>query len=306
MGSGFRRLGFGVVAAGSLAVAAQFAVRSEMARASVPGAAVPFRLDVKRVLIPVTVTDGMDRPVLGIGQERFRLYEDGVEQQITGVANEDAPISVGVVLDVSGSMESKLNESKQAVREFVRLSVPGDEFSLTVFSFRPDTLFEFTLDPNRIERGLAGIRANGGTALFDALYLAANAIKTAHNPRKVLLVVSDGKDNSSRYTEREVKALLREADLRIFAVSIFDRSRVLEKVAEESGGRAYRVRSLSELPDLAARMSAETHSHYVLSYMPTNAANDGKYRHVRVEVRQQAGEPRLRTSWRRGYYGPMQ
>jgi Ca-activated chloride channel family protein len=284
----------------------RLAVQSEFARARVPETALPIRLDVKSVLIPVSVTDDMDRPVAGIHKQRFRLFEDGVEQRITEVSNEDAPISVGVVFDISGSMEKKLDQSREAVRELVRLSMPGDEFFLTVFNELPKPVFGFTADPLRIEDGLAGIRADGGTALFDALYLATHQMKIAGRARKVVLVLSDGKDNSSRYTEREVKALLREADVRIFAVSMMDRSRVLEEVAEESGGRAYRVRRLEELPALAARLSAEMHNHYVLSYTPSNPANDGRYRRVKVELIPAAGEPQLHATWRRGYYGPTQ
>ena len=284
----------------------QFGVRSEMARARLPERVSPIRLDVKRVLIPVTVTDALDRPVQGISKQQFRVYEDGIEQRISDVSSEDAPISLGVVLDASASMESKLKKSKEAVRQFIELSIPGDEFFLTVFNELPEPVFGFTADPRRIEDGLSGIRADGATALFDALYLATHQMKSARNARKALLVLSDGKDNNSRYTEREVKAMLREADVRIFGISIQDRSRALEEIAEESGGRAYRVRKLSELPELAARLSAETHSQYLLSYVPANTANDGKYRRVKVVLTQPEGAPPLHTSWRRGYYGPVQ
>ena len=284
----------------------QSAIPSESARAALPTPARTIRLDVKRVLIPVTVTDGMDRPVPDIQRQQFRIYEDGIEQPVCDVSSEEGPISIGIVLDTSGSMGTKLNQSLEAIREFTRLSLPNDEFSLTEFNERPSSVLGFTADPRRNETAVAAARADGATALFDALYLAMHQMKAASYARKLLFVLSDGGDNCSRYTRREVRSLLREGDVRVFALSILHRSRVLEEIADESGGRAYRVRNIKELPELAGRLSAEAHTQYVLSYTPANPRSDGKYRRVRVELIRPAGAPPLRTSWRQGYYDTAQ
>ena len=261
---------------------------------------------MKRVLIPVTVTDGMDRPVLDIQRQQFRIYEDGIEQPICDVSREEGAISIGIVLDTSGSMETKLSQSLEAIREFTRLSLPNDEFSLTEFNDRPSSVVGFSADPRRIETAVAAARADGATALFDALYLAMHQMKAARHARKILLVLSDGGDNCSRYNRREVMSLQREGDVRVFALSILHRSRVLEDLADESGGRAYRVRNIQELPELAGRLSAEAHAQYILSYTPRNPRNDGKYRRVRVELIRPVGASPLRTSWRQGYYDDNQ
>jgi Ca-activated chloride channel family protein len=263
-----------------------------------------IRLDVNLVLIPVTVTDTYERPVHGLRKEEFRLFEDGVEQNISQFFRQDGPISMGIIFDASNSMLHKLAESRLAVSEFLRLSLPGDEFFLLRFSDRPATVCAFTKDTGEIEDAVARIQSKGLTALFDAIYLGMHHMKRASNNRKVLLILSDGADNNSRYNEREIKRLVREADVRLFAISIQDRSPVLENLAEESGGRAFRVRKLDELPDLASKLSVELHNEYVLGYSPSRQENDGKYRKLTVELAKPAGGTPLRTSWRRGYYGP--
>jgi Ca-activated chloride channel family protein len=263
-----------------------------------------IRLDVNLVLIPVTVTDSFERPVHGLQKEEFRLFEDGVEQNISQFFRQDGPISMGIVFDASTSMLHKLAESRKAVSEFLKLSVPGDEFFLLKFSDRPETVCDFTQDPGEIEDSVARIQSKGWTALFDAIYLGMHHMKRASNGRKVMLILSDGGDNNSRYNVREIRRLVREADVRLFAISILDRSAVLESLSEESGGRAFHVKKLEELPDLAAKLSLELHSEYVLGYSPSRQQNDGKYRKLTVELAKPAGGAPLRTSWRRGYYGP--
>ena len=185
------------------------------------------------------------------------------------------------------------------------MSLPGDEFSLLKFSDQPEFVCGFTTNIHEIEDGLLSIQANGWTSLYDAIYLSINKIKHAQHERKVLLVLSDGGDNDSRYTEREIKQLVAEADVRIFSISILDRSPSLEAIAEESGGRAFRVRKLEELPDLAANISAELHSQYVLGFSPADR-KDGKYRKVKIELTEPAGIGGIHASWKRGYYGPSQ
>jgi VWFA-related protein len=269
---------------------------------SAPGT---LRTDVKLVLIPVTVTDLLEHPVLDLKKQNFRVFDDGVEQKIAQFFMEESPVSVGMVFDASNSMRKKIDESRQALTQFLRMSTPGDEFSLWKFSDRPQTVCPFTTNAAEIEDRLALIQSGGWTSLFDALYLALNQMKRAMHGTKALFVLSDGGDNNSRYTEREIKNMIREADVRIFSISILDHSPALERISDESGGRAYRVQKLDELPEMAAKLSDEIHSHYMLGYLPEKAQNDGKYHKVSVKVFPPAGSPRLHVAWRRGYYAPF-
>ena len=265
-----------------------------------------IRVDVNLVLIPVTVTDSYERPVRGLQKSDFHLFEDGVERQISQFFSQETPISIGIVFDASASMKGKMEQSLQAVREFLKMSLPGDEFFLTKFNDRPEPVFGFTSVATDIEQSLPSIQPGGWTALCDAIYLGVHQMKHATHTRKVLLILSDGGDNNSRYTGREIKQLVQESDVRIFSISILDRSPWLDAIAEESGGRAFRVRKIEELPDLAANISAELHGEYVLGFSPSDRTNDGLYRKIKVALEQTVGTARLRASWKRGYYAPTQ
>ena len=264
-----------------------------------------LRADVNLVLIPVLVTDLYDRPVRGLAKENFRLLEGGVEQQISEFFSQDTPLSIGILFDASNSMRYKIDQARLAVSEFLRMSTLGDEFFLLKFSDAPESVCPFTTDIREVEDGLDAIRTGGWTSLFDAIYLGINQMKHSSRIRKVLLVLSDGGDNNSRYTEREITQLVKEADVRIFSISILNGSGALEKISEQTGGRAIRVRNVNELPQIAATLSQEIHSEYVLGYSPSDPQRDGKYRRVKVELLPPGGVS-LRTSWKHGYYGPAE
>jgi len=283
---------------------ARVAIPATVARHSdqVRNRSLALRVNVNLVLIPVTVTDSYQRPVRGLQKSDFRVVEDGVEQEVTRFSSEDSPISVGIVFDASASMLRKMDESRRAVTEFLKMSLPGDEFFLLKFSDRPEIVSGLTTKVEQIEDGLETIRPSGWTSLFDAIYLSIHNIKHARHDRRVLLVLSDGGDNDSRYTEREIKDLVKESDVRIFSISILDRSPSLEAIAEESGGRAYRVRKLDELPELAANISAQLHSQYVLGFSTPDRIQDGKYHRVKVDLIPSAATTGLRASWKHGYY----
>jgi Ca-activated chloride channel homolog len=266
-----------------------------------------FRLDLNLVLVPVLVTDLHQRPVRGLRKSDFRLFEDGAERGISQFSSEDSPISIGIVFDASASMRAKMDASRKAITEFLKMSLPGDEFFLLKFNEQPESVRGFTAEAKEIEDSLPSIQAGGWTAVYDTIYLGIHQMKHATRGRKVLLVLSDGDDNSSRYSEREIIDLVKESDVRIFSISILDRSHSLELISEASGGRAYRVRNLAELSGLAATVSAELHSEYVLGFAPAERPIDGKYRKVDVQViPQTAAGPPLHTSWKRGYYSPAQ
>ena len=265
-----------------------------------------IRLDVKVVLIPVSVTDIWDRPIAGLRKEDFHLYEDNVEQKIAYLSNEEAPASVGLIFDSSGSMANKLETSIAAVDQFFKNSLPGDEFLLVRFSDRPHLMTGFTDDIEEISGWLHSIRAGGWTALHDAIYLGVQKMKKAKNARRALLVLSDGGDNNSRYSAPEIRNLVREADVRVYSVGVLlgllQGSRLLEKISEETGGRMIKVRKLDELPSAIEKLSRDLRSQYVLGYYSSNSQNDGRYRKVRVTVNQ----PTVHASWRHGYYAPAE
>jgi Ca-activated chloride channel homolog len=280
---------------------------------------VDIRVDKTLVLINVTVTDPLNRFVTGLEKQHFRLYEDKVEQEISQFSSEDAPISIGLVFDTSGSMGSKLQKSRQAAAEFFKTANPADEFFLVQFNDRPELSVPFTTDTDKIQSTLTFTQSRGRTALLDSVYLAMHEMKKAHNPRKAILIISDGGDNSSRYTETEIKNSVREADVQIFAIGIFEslanRGRtpeeaagpsLLNELAEQTGGREYAVENVAELPDIAAKIGIELRNEYILGYTPKNRERDGKYRKVQVKLNQPRGLPPLKAYFRLGYYAPTQ
>lgn len=280
---------------------------------------VDIRVNKTLVLINVTVTDPLNRFVTGLEKEHFRLFEDKIEQEITQFSSEDAPISIGLVFDTSGSMGPKLQKSRQAAAEFFKTANPSDEFFLVQFNDRPELTVPFTTDTDKVQSTLTFTQSRGRTALLDSVYLAMHEMKKARNPRKALLIISDGGDNSSRYTETEIKSAVREADVQIFAIGIFEsmanRGRtpeeaagpgLLNELAEQTGGREYAVENVAELPDIAAKIGIELRNEYILGYTPKNRERDGKYRRVQVKLNQPRGLPPLKAYFRLGYYAPTQ
>ena len=278
-----------------------------------------IRIDTTLVQIPVTVTDPLNRFVTGLEKEHFKVFEDKVEQTILQFSSEDAPLSIGLVFDTSGSMGSKLQKSRQAAVQFFKTANPEDEFFLIEFNDRPELVVPFTTDTEDIQSRLAFTQSKGKTALLDGVYMAMNTMKKARNPRKAVLIISDGGDNNSRYTESEIKNAVREADVQIYGIGIFEslgsRGRtpeemsgpgLLSELAELTGGRSYNVENVNELADIAAKIGIELRNQYMLYYTPKNPVRDGKYRHVQVKLVQPRGLPPLKPFYRLGYYAPAQ
>jgi len=279
-----------------------------------------IRVDSNLVLIPVTVTDPMNRFVTGLDKDNFRVFEDKKEQQLTQFSSEDAPLAVGVIFDCSGSMGHKLEKSRLAVAQFFKTANPEDEFFLVTFGDRAELVQPLTHNLEEIQNKLTFTPSKGRTALMDAVYLGLHEMKRAKpSMRKALLIISDGGDNNSRYTEGEIKNLVKEADVQIYAIGIYEpiaaRGRtpeeaagqgVLTEIAEQTGGRQYPVDNLNELPDVAAKIGMELRNQYVLGYSPSNIDRNGKYRRVQVKLVQPRGLPPLRAFWKQGYYAPGQ
>ena len=273
-------------------------------RPSAEGRVPSIRLDIKMVMIPTNVTDQHDQPILKLHKEDFRLFEDSTEQKIESFSIDEAPVSLGIVFDASGSMRNKIDKSFKAVEQFLKTSLPGDEFFLVQFADVASVLIPFARDPDVFTSNLGMIRPQGWTAMYDAIYLAANQMRHARNPRKVLLILSDGSDNNSRYSDGEVINLLREADVQLFAIGLFDDAHFLKKAAAETGGTVIAVHNLNDLSDAVDKLSTQVRSQYVLGYYPAQAQNDGKFHKVKVMLSQAAGGLKLHTSWRHGYYAP--
>ena len=273
-----------------------------------------IRVKADLVLIPVTVTDANDRLITGLGKENFKLFDNKVEIAITQFAQEDTPVSVGIVFDCSGSMGPKLEKARAATAEFMRTANPEDEFSLVAFSDRVRLMADFTSRPEDIENRLLFMRSGGETALLDAIYLMIERLEHAKNARRAILIISDGGDNASRYTAREVKNRLRESEVQIYSIGIFEplsmRGRtpeeimgpaLLDALAGQTGGRLFEVNDINELAGAAAEIGRALRNQYVLGFAPAGEA-DGKYHRVQVKVPKIKGLPSLHTTFRSGYY----
>ena len=279
-----------------------------------------IRVDVNLTLIPLTVTDPMNRLVTGLERENFFIYEKGVGpeqlQTIKTFSTEDAPVSLGIILDLSGSMTNKFNRSRQSIKAFLKTANPQDEFFVVGFNDRPELIEDFTSSVDDVDARLALVKPGKRTALLDAVYYGVNKMKDAKYARKALLVVSDGGDNRSRYTENELRSMVRESDVQIYAIGIFDEYAptteerlgplLLDDLCEDTGGRLFRVNDLSDMADVAAKISDELRDEYVLGYRSSDIRRDGKWRKVKVRLEPPPGLPQLTVHARSGYYAPLQ
>jgi len=277
----------------------------------------PIQVDVNMVLLNVTVTDPWDRLVTGLEPGNFEVFDEKAEQHIASFSSEDAPVSVGLIFDSSGSMSDKIQKSEEAVLQFFKTSNPQDEFMLINLSDRPRVVSGFTSKFENLQNNLLFVKPGGRTALFDAIYLGLDEMKKATTSRKVLLVISDGGDNHSRYTARDVKRALKESDVAIYAVGIFEpiasRGRTAEEIdgpnlltelAEVSGGRMFAVDDANELPDITEKISVELRNTYVIGYQPSNLLRDGRWRRTKVKFLPPKGFSDLQVHARAGYYAP--
>jgi Ca-activated chloride channel homolog len=275
-----------------------------------------LRVNSSLVLIPVHVTTVSGSPVTNLKNENFALFEDGVRQTITHFSQDDAPVSVGVLLDTSGSMENKMVRVSAAATEFFRFANPEDEFFLIEFNGRAKLKVPFTHEWRDITAEIERVRPFGLTALVDAIHVTVAQMKHARNVRKAILILSDGGDNCSRRNPRQIRDSLLESGVQVYALGIFDTSpgklsreerdgpQLLSQVALETGGRAFPVRNLDELPATGLEIARDLRNEYVLGYSPANTATDGKYRRVILKLELVNPENKLQTYYRRGYYAP--
>jgi len=276
----------------------------------------PMKVDVDLVLVPVTITDPMNRLVTGLEKENFQLFEGNVGQEIRTFSSEDAPVSLGVIFDSSGSMTSKMDRAKDAVVEFFKTANPQDEFFMITFSDEPEQVSDFTSSVDEIQNKLVFAVPRRRTALLDAIYMGISKMRQAKYPKKALLIISDGGDNHSRYTENEIRSLVKEADVMIYAIGIYDRyasaqeerlgPQLLSDITELSGGRAFTIDNPNDLGDVATKIGVELRNQYVLGYRPNKVVRDGKWRKIKVKLLPPKGLPPLRVYARTGYYAPAE
>lgn len=276
----------------------------------------PIKVDVNLVLVPVSVVDPLNRQVIGLDKQNFAVYEGKEKQQIQYFSSEDAPISVGAIFDVSGSMASKIERAREAVVEFFKIANPQDEFFMIAFADKPEEVTDFTQSVEAIQSRLVYTVPKGRTALLDAIYLSIHKMSQAKYEKKALLIISDGGDNHSRYTEGEIKNLVKESDVQIYAIGLYDQffrteeerlgPELLSDITELTGGRAFTIDSPNDLPDVATKIGIELRNQYLLGYRPTKSIDDAKWHKIKVKLVPPKGLPPLRVYAKAGYYAHAQ
>jgi VWFA-related protein len=266
------------------------------------------------VLIPVTVTDGSGRVVSGLEKEHFTIFENDARQEITHFGSEDAPVSIGIVFDASGSMEPKLSKARQAMNCLLDRANPDDEFFLVKFNSQARIVVPMTSQFGQIRAQASALEARGGTALLDGIRLAMAEMKRARYSRKALIIISDGEDNSSRWTVPELNAAVREQDVLIYAIGLTDSeysfnnsgAALLRAIASQTGGRSFEVKKVKQLPDVTTTIGGWLRHQYVLGYEPIRSEKDGAYRKIDLKIARPKGYPRLHAVWRQGYFAPKE
>jgi Ca-activated chloride channel family protein len=265
------------------------------------------------ITLTVTVTDTYGRFVTGLGKQAFTVFDDKTQQEISFFSDEDAPVSLGIIFDVSGSMSGdKIMRAREALAKFVDTSHTRDEYFLIGFNNRAQLLLDRTRDSDALMQKLTFVQTKGQTALYDACYLGVERVTRGAHQKRAVLLISDGQDNSSRYTLSELRRLLKETDVIIYAIGIVSGGygdtldstgrAILEELAGLSGGKAFFPSTGAEMNDMFERIALELRTQYSIGYRPSNFANDGKWHKVKVKVQPPRGFPRLFVRGREGYY----
>ena len=281
----------------------------------VPASDVPIRAESRLVLVPVTVTDRSGRSVIGLEQGHFELFEENDQREIASFSIDQQPFSVMVVFDLSGSMRFEIQKSLSALKAFFDLLEPADEVAMVTFAGAPVLRRDFSTDLDAARQSLIHEEVGGGTALVDAIYMGLSKVHVAANPRKALLVVSDGEDNQSRYTAQELGRYALEADAQIYTIGvrkppasakeIFTHRAalsLLENLASQTGGLHFSVRNPNDLEGVMSKVGAALRDQYMLGFIPAEARRDGKWRRIRVKVNPPQEGPSVRVAARPGYY----
>ena len=274
----------------------------------------PIAVRTDLVTLTLTVTDLYGRYVSGLSKNAFTIIDNNKEQEVTYFSDSDAPVSVGILFDVSGSMSGdKIKKAKTALQRFISSSHPSDEYFLIAFNSRAELLLDRTRDADAVLQKLQLVQPARNTALYDAVYLGLERVTRGTHQKRALLIISDGQDNSSRYNFGEVRRLMKESDVVTYAVGILDRgdsgSQVgmqgqafLDELASVSGGKSFYPNGAAEMDEIFERIALELRHQYSIGYTPTDFQPDGKWRKVKVKVKPPRGLPRLSVRGREGYY----
>jgi VWFA-related protein len=279
-------------------------------------------VNVDLVLMYTSVFDKSGHFVAGLKKDNFKLFEDGIQQSLASITQEDVPISMGILLDLSGSMKPKIDQVTKAALAFIRASNPRDQVFLIGFSDEVELLQDYTSDIDEIADALDNIIATGGTALYDAVYLGIQKAHTGSKPKKAIVLITDGEDRDSYYKLDELLAKVQESDVQVFGVGFLDeipdkglfgrwsktapeKARdALLKISEETGGKAFFPNKLTDIHGIVAEIATDLRSQYSLAYFSSNAARDGSFRRVKVELNSQGTSSNNSVRYRRGYYAP--
>jgi Ca-activated chloride channel family protein len=266
------------------------------------------------VTFTVTVTDPYGRYVSGLNKNAFAVFDEKLPQDISFFSDDDAPVSVGVIFDVSGSMSGdKIKRAREALARFIQTSHNADEYFLITFNSRAELLLDKTRDGNAVLDKLTFVQTRNNTALYDACYLGVERVQRGAHPKRALLLISDGQDNNSRYTFSEVRRLLKESDVVLYGIGILsgsdagsslgmDGQGTLDELANVSGGKAFFPRTGAEMDDIFEQIALELRHQYSIGYKPTNFSNDGRWHHIKVKITPPRGLPRLFVRSKEGYF----
>ncbi|UCF39000.1 MAG: VWA domain-containing protein [Acidobacteriota bacterium] len=269
-----------------------------------------FTVDVPTVLVRVTVTDPLNRYVVGLERNHFRVFEEKVEQTLSHFSNDKSPISVGIILDASGSMGDNILSARTSVAQFLENPDAQDEYFLIAFNDRSTLIRDFTSHGDTIRNQSSSVAPKGRTALYDAIYLGLETMGRARNEKKALIVITDGEDNTSRYTFREVKDRVKESDTQIYVIGErgelgYGRN-VISEIVRLTGGRAFFPHNFKQLDYFVDLIHTELRNQYVLGYVPLDQQFGGEWRKLKVELDPPEGLPKLSIRFREGYFAPNQ
>lgn len=274
----------------------------------------PVIVNTDLITLTVTVTDTYGRYVSGLTKNAFTLLDQKTPQEITFFSDDDSPVSVGVIFDVSGSMSGdKVKKAREALSKFIQTSHNSDEYFLIGFNSRAQLLLDKTRDGNAVLDKLMFVETKNNTALYDACYLGVEKVQRGAHPKRALLLISDGQDNNSRYTFNELRRLLKESDVVLYGVGILsgadagsslgmEGQGILDELANVSGGKAFFPRSAVEMDDIFEQIALELRHQYSIGYKPNNFVNDGKWHKIKVKVTPPRGLPKLFVRSKEGYF----
>jgi Ca-activated chloride channel family protein len=283
--------------------------QSVTSAASGEGPAV-FRIGVENVYVQIAVNDSLGRNVTGLKKENFHIFEDKVEQTITHFSQEEAPISVGIVFDISSSMKDNENirKARNSITRFLQSMNPEDEAFLIAFNEQANLAQRFTDQIGALRSTLAQLKPSGSTAIYDAVYMGLDQVRRGKNEKKALVLITDGEDNSSRYTSVELREFAKESNVQVYGIGEQGTQGYgfgeIQHIVSLTGGRVFFPNNFNDLDYYIDLIHSELRNQYLVGYSPANSLHDGKWRKITVRLDAPPGLPKLAVRAREGYYAP--